>query len=225
MNPLQSATFVVTTGAVTTPVTAARIHRNPANQQLHLHSKTLSPHLSPASLGRRRGILPARDRAERKREELSSFLQCCYYQIAGCKKLLPPPSHYVYLARSQYVERFSDSATEAASSTCAACSGMGIMASPHVARVTEPSPAAGGEFFASREMWSALPIFTNTGGSGTRTNSVSILVQIFLLTAAECSVKLWTVIDFFHEKLRYVVSQKGTDYCPNQSCRMHNGNV
>lgn len=69
MNPLQSATFVDTTGAVTTAVTAPCTFLNPANQQLHLHSKPLSPHFSPIFSGRRRSILLPRDRAERKRDE------------------------------------------------------------------------------------------------------------------------------------------------------------
>ena len=50
--------FVVTTGAVTTTVTAVRILPNPANQQLRLHSKMLSaPHLSSVSSGRRSSTL------------------------------------------------------------------------------------------------------------------------------------------------------------------------
>lgn len=101
-----------------TTVIATCVLLNPANQQLQLCSRTLSHHLSPISSGRRRVILPPGDRAERKTEELPSFLQWRYYQIAWCKKLLPLPSHYVYLARSQYVERFSDSATEAAFFIC-----------------------------------------------------------------------------------------------------------
>lgn len=127
-------------------------------------------------------------RSEMKGEELSSSLQWHYYQIAWCKKLLPPPSHYVYLARTPYVEQFSDSATEAAFSTCTDCSGTGNTSSLHVARVTEPSSTAGGKLFASREMWSALLIFTSTGISGTGTNSVSVLVKKFLLMVAKCSI-------------------------------------
>lgn len=153
VNSLQSAAF-----AVTTTVTAACFLWNQTNQQFHLHSKTFSFHFSPISSGRRSSILPPRDRgrAERKQEKLSSFLQKHYYQIAWCKKLLPLPSHYVYLARSQYMEQFSDSATEAAFSTCTDCSGRGTTASPHIAWVTKPSPTSGGKFTASREMGTAL---------------------------------------------------------------------
>lgn len=85
------------------------------------------PHLS--HLRRKAGKHPAPGSeaelggSETKGEESSSFLQWCYYQEACRRKLLLPPSHYVYLVRSWYEEPFRDSATGAAFSMHAATAG------------------------------------------------------------------------------------------------------
>lgn len=166
--------------------------------------QTTFPSFLPHLLGKEaKHPAPKRQRQSWKEERWRDrnyplFFKWRYYQIAWCKKLLPPPSHYVYLARSQYVEQFSDSATEAEFSTCTDYSDTGTTASSHAAWVTEPSPTAGRKFFASREVCSALHIFTSMGVYGTGSNSISTLVKIFLPTVAECSMVLWTLIDFCH---------------------------
>lgn len=126
-----------------------------------------------------------------KGEELSSFLQWLCHQIAWCKKFLPRLNHYVYLAGSQDMEQFGDSATEATFSTCTDCTGTGTTALPYIAWVIEPPPTAGRKFFASREMLFALHIFTSMGVFRIGINSIFILVRKFLTRVAECSMMWW----------------------------------
>lgn len=131
--PLQWGTFAAITGTMTSNIPATGILPSPARQVICTPKRFCFISL-PSSWegGDSSWSLETKLKGSKtKGEELSPFLQRLCHQIAWCKKLLPQLSHYVYLAGSQDMEQFSDSASEASFSTCTDCRGTGTTALPH----------------------------------------------------------------------------------------------